>query len=726
MEGLRRYYREVWVVDFEFYAPTGERPTPLCLAARELFSRRLRTCWLQDLAPPSCPWSVGADVLLVAYYASAEIGCCLTLGWPSPVRLLDLYAEFRCVTSGRPVPCGYGLLGALTAFGLEGLAAVEKEDMRRLAMRGGPYTSAERDALVTYCRSDVDALGQLLPAMLPHLDLPRALLRGRYMCAAARMEWTGTPCDTKTLTALQTQWDGFRQRVAREVNRTCGVFVPTGITLDPDSRLGAAILRTAAHRDLDPYHLAVAVEHVWQDTRALYTETLGARRIARARTGLTPAHIARWEHAGHDSSSWPGLDEMVATLVEELPALGLGAAAPDYAGELWQLLRSTDDRLPQRSDPAILARAADLVADDPEGLAWEGALTFSTQRFAQYLAHHDIPWPRLPSGNLSLDDDCFKEMARAYPMEIGPIREVRHTLSQLKLHELAVGRDGRNRCLLSAFGSRSSRNQPSNSAYIFGPSTWLRSLIKPEPGRAVAYVDWSQQELAIAAYLSGDPAMQEAYQSGDFYLTFAVMAGAAPSDATKVTHAAVREQFKTVCLGVLYGLSEHGLARRLGVPLSTGRLLLQHHKDVFRRYWAWSEQVEMQGMLGGTLRTVFGWQMHTSAHANPRSLRNFPMQANAAEMLRLACCLCTEQGIQVCGPVHDALLVEASDDEMEAVVAQTQALMQEASLLVLPGFPLRTEAKIVRYPERYQDPRGVQMWETVQSILEETATEVPF
>jgi hypothetical protein len=102
------------------------------------------------------------------------------------------------------------------------------------------------------------------------------------------------------------------------------------------------------------------------------------------------------------------------------------------------------------------------------------------------------------------------------------------------------------------------------------------------------------------------------------------------------------------------------------------------------------------------------------------------MQANGAEMLRLACCLCTEQGIQACAPVHDALLIEANDREIEAVVAQTQALMQQASLLVLPGFPLRTEAKIVRYPERYQDPRGVQMWDTVQAILQETRTEVPF
>jgi hypothetical protein len=540
------------------------------------------------------------------------------------------------------------------------------------------------------------------------------------------MEWTGTPCDVETLTELQTQWDVIRQRVAQAVNRTCGVFVPTGTVLDPDSRLGAAILQTAAQRGLDPYHLAVAVEHVWHEARAVYAETIDARRTARARTGLTQAHIARWEHAGYDASSWPGLDEMAAALVEELPALGLGAASPDYAGQLWDLLRTSDDRLPQRQDPAILTRAADLVADDPEGLAWDGTLTFSSYRFAQYLTRHAVPWPQLPSGRLALDDDTFREMARAYPAEVGPIREVRHTLSQLKLHELAVGRDGRNRCLLSAFGSRSSRNQPSNSAYIFGPSTWLRSLIKPGPGRAVAYVDWSQQELAIAAYLSGDQAMQEAYRSGDFYLAFAVMAGAAPSDATKVTHAAVREQFKTVCLGVLYGLSEQGLARRLGVPLSTGRLLLQHHKEVFRRYWAWSDQVEMQGMLGGTLRTVFGWQMHTSAHANPRSLRNFPMQANGAEMLRLACCLCTEHGIQVCAPVHDALLIEASLEAIESTVAQTQALMQQASLLVLPGFPLRTEAKIVRYPERYQDPRGVQMWETVQAILQGTTAAVPF
>jgi len=59
------------------------------------------------------------------------------------------------------------------------------------------------------------------------------------------------------------------------------------------------------------------------------------------------------------------------------------------------------------------------------------------------------------------------------------------------------------------------------------------------------------------------------------------------------------------------------------------------------------------------LWTVFGWTIHTGAKVNPRSLRNFPMQGNGAEMLRLACCFATEQGIRVCAPVHDALLIEA-------------------------------------------------------------------
>jgi DNA polymerase-1 len=87
------------------------------------------------------------------------------------------------------------------------------------------------------------------------------------------------------------------------------------------------------------------------------------------------------------------------------------------------------------------------------------------------------------------------------------LRELRHALGELRLNSLAVGLDGRNRTLLSPFRSKTSRNQPSNAKAIFGAATWIRGLIKPEPGTALAYLDFSSQEFAIAACLSGDERM---------------------------------------------------------------------------------------------------------------------------------------------------------------------------------------------------------------------------
>jgi hypothetical protein len=354
--------------------------------------------------------------------------------------------------------------------------------------------------------------------------------------------------------------------------------------------------------------------------------------------------------------------------------------------------------------------------------SYSGPMRFSSERWAQYLLRQGIRWPVLPSGKLALDDATFREMARSHPIEVAPFRELRYTLSQLRLNELAVGQDGRNRCLLSPFASKTSRNQPSNSKFVFGPAVWIRSLIKPEPGRAVAYIDWSQQELAIAAYLSGDQRMQECYLTSDFYLSFAKMAGAVPMNATKQSHAAEREAFKTVSLGVLYGLSAEGLARKLNVPACRGRELLRMHQETFKSFWVWSDQIEAQAMLSGELQTVFGWTLHVGPAVNPRTLRNFPCQAHGAEMMRLACCLATERGLPICCPVHDALVCDEETNQIEDAVAGTQEAMREASEVVLPGFALRSEAKIVKYPARYVDKRGKAMWETISTLLNELET----
>ena len=100
------------------------------------------------------------------------------------------------------------------------------------------------------------------------------------------------------------------------------------------------------------------------------------------------------------------------------------------------------------------------------------------------------------------------------------------------------------------------------------------------------------------------------------------------------------------------------------------------------------------------------------------------MQANGAEMLRLACCLASERGVRICAPIHDAVLVEAPIDDLDTVVAKTQRAMVEASGEVLGGFELRTDVSTVCYPERYQDGRGHHMWNTVMDLLNRKSLKV--
>jgi hypothetical protein len=344
--------------------------------------------------------------------------------------------------------------------------------------------------------------------------------------------------------------------------------------------------------------------------------------------------------------------------------------------------------------------------------------TFRSERWAAWLATNNIPWPRLESGQLDLEDKTFREMAKAHPA-VSPIHELRHTLSKLRLNDLAVGSDARNRVMLSAFRSGTGRNQPSNAKFIFGPSVWLRGLIKPPPGFGVAYIDWSQQEFGIAAVLSGDTNMQTAYRSGDPYLAFAKQAGAVPPDATKKTHSATRELFKQCVLAVQYGMGPESLALRIGQPPVVARDLLRMHRETYRKFWRWSDAVVDYTMLKGSLHTVFGWHGHVGDDTNPRSLRNFPMQGNGAEMLRLACCLATERGIEVCAPVHDAVLICARLDRLDDDVAAMRAAMAEASRIVLAGFELSSDAHVTRYPDRYRDSggRGDEMWKQVMALI---------
>ena len=95
------------------------------------------------------------------------------------------------------------------------------------------------------------------------------------------------------------------------------------------------------------------------------------------------------------------------------------------------------------------------------------------------------------------------------------------------------------------------------------------------------------------------------------------------------------------------------------------------------------------------------------------------MQGNGAEMLRLACCLATERGIEVCAPIHDAVLICAPLDRLDDDIVAMRAAMAEASRVVLDGFELATDAHVTRYPDRFRDPggRGDVIWQQVMMLI---------
>lgn len=421
------------------------------------------------------------------------------------------------------------------------------------------------------------------------------------------------------------------------------------------------------------------------------------------------------------------VDPLGALLERMLPRIratpeGLGQALlrGRYMGAVARMERTgvpTDVRMLASIREGWAPIKLDLIeAVDKDYGVFEGA-TFKAGLFAAYLVREGIAWPRTPAGRLSLDRDTFSDMSKTYP-QLAPLKELRHALSELRLEKLAVGSDGRNRTMLSPFGARTGRNTPGSTRFIFGPSVWLRGLIRPLAGKALAYIDWSSQEVAIAAALSGDVALLESIRSGDPYLAFAVRAGLVPHDATKQSHGAVRDMCKVAVLGANYGMGPETLAYRVGVSKIEADRLLRALAATYPTYWEWANTEIDKGMLTGRLSTVFGWSVHVTGNTRPTMLRNFPMQANGAEMLRIACCLATERGIDVCAPVHDALLIEADEQVIEDAVCRTQDAMAEASRAVLGGgLEVGTDATVVRHPDRYSDPRGAVMWERVNELL---------
>ena len=177
--------------------------------------------------------------------------------------------------------------------------------------------------------------------------------------------------------------------------------------------------------------------------------------------------------------------------------------------------------------------------------------------------------------------------------------------------------------------------------------------------------------------------MLDAYNSGDPYLAFAKRVGAAPSNATKTSHAEVRSKYKVVLLATQYGMAAETLAARAGVSTFEAHEMLASTA----RY---SPILEVVRRLGAAFPANWpdadgdGLDMpHGVTEFNERSIRNWPVQSTGADILRVACIMATRHGVKLLAPVHDAVLIEAPIERIGADVALMREIMRRASRVVL-------------------------------------------
>ena len=94
-------------------------------------------------------------------------------------------------------------------------------------------------------------------------------------------------------------------------------------------------------------------------------------------------------------------------------------------------------------------------------------------------------------------------------------------------------------------------------------------------------------------------------------------------------------------------------------------------------------------------------------------LRNFPVQVTGAELLRLACCMITESGIRICATLHDALLIELTNQKLHDQVELAQRLMAEVSRVVLFDSEVRTTCRSRDFPCGSTEAGGPATWKTM-------------
>ena len=293
-------------------------------------------------------------------------------------------------------------------------------------------------------------------------------------------------------------------------------------------------------------------------------------------------------------------------------------------------------------------------------------------------------WPLTITGKYKTDEKTLDNYKDTHP-DIRKFKLAQEFIGSRKLKGFIVGPDGKARCSYRMYGLKTGRTNPSTAKHPFNAPKAMRNLVAAPKDKIMVNFDYRSQEVAIAAYLSGDPNMMAAVEQSDPYIQIAKMNNAVPKDATKESHKEQRNLYKTTTLAALYGQGATNMSKRMNLMIDYGQDLFMKIKNLFPTYFDWAKEMFDKAMMDGYAETKFGWRYYFKPGElyNPRTFYNFPIQSHGSEMLRRALIDLTHAGIEVNALIHDGIVVTLNRKKFRKEFIKAKKILLDASRTIL-------------------------------------------
>jgi DNA polymerase I-like protein with 3'-5' exonuclease and polymerase domains len=301
-----------------------------------------------------------------------------------------------------------------------------------------------------------------------------------------------------------------------------------------------------------------------------------------------------------------------------------------------------------------------------------------------------------------------------------PIRETRALSDEMKSFSLPVGSDGHIRAGNIPFKQKTMRSSPMGGS-IFAMDSRFRMLIEMPEAWTGIYSDLSSCEFVVAAMKSGDKNMiamcnnVRAGLSQSPYIEIMKAAGLLGAEIKSKSDAGPDyKNWKNGSLATIYGQEAEGLCNNLNVPMHIAHRIHGFVHSHFPQFWKYVEYERITSEARGYAETRGGWRLDVR-HQKFRTLKNFPVQAEAAEIMHLGASKMSDGGVMICTTVHDAVLAMCPTERAQETAAFIAQCWREAGQEVI-GYPISTDQYI--FTGRFTESGSMPAWERLLAGLE--------